>query len=69
MTAAIPFLMLAFWDSAWVTPTPLALVAQASGWLATAVWCVMHLLFVAARSVDRLLGACDGRVRGRGSWL
>ena len=47
MTAAIPFLMLAFWELGGLTPTPLALVAQASGWLACAVWCVTHLLFVA----------------------
>jgi hypothetical protein len=47
MTAAIPFLMLAFWELGGVTPTPLALVAQAFGWLATAVWCITHLLFVA----------------------
>jgi len=47
MTAAIPFLMLAFWELGGLTPTPLALVAQAIGWLACAVWCVTHLLFVA----------------------
>jgi len=47
MTAAIPFLMLAFWELGGLTPTPLALVAQVSGWLATAVWCVTHLLFIA----------------------
>ena len=47
MTAAIPFLMLAFWELGGLTPTPLALVAQAFGWLACAVWCVTHLLFVA----------------------
>jgi hypothetical protein len=47
MTGAIPFLMLAFWQLGGVTPTPLALVAQASGWLAAAVWCITHLLFVA----------------------
>jgi hypothetical protein len=46
MTAAIPFLMLAFWELGGLTPTPLALVAQASGWAAVAVWCVTHLLFV-----------------------
>src|SRR6187551_4001830 len=46
MTAAIPVLMLAFWELGGLTPTPLALVAQASGWLACAVWCVTHLLFV-----------------------
>jgi hypothetical protein len=47
MTAAIPFLMLAFWELGGVTPTPLALIAQTGGWLAVAVWCVTHLLFVA----------------------
>ena len=47
MTAAIPFLMLAFWELGGLTPTPLALVAQGGGWLAVAVWCVTHLLFVA----------------------
>jgi hypothetical protein len=47
MTAAIPILMLAFWELGGLTPTPLAFVAQASGWLACAVWCVTHLLFVA----------------------
>jgi hypothetical protein len=47
MTAAIPFLMLAFWELGGLTPTPLAFLAQASGWLACAVWCVTHLLFVA----------------------
>jgi hypothetical protein len=46
MTAAIPFLMLAFWELGGLTPTPLALMAQVSGWLAAAVWCVTHLLFV-----------------------
>jgi hypothetical protein len=45
--------MLAFWQLGGVTPTPLALVAQASGWLAAAVWCITHLLFVAgAVSID-----------------
>ena len=46
MTAAIPFLMLAFWELGGLTPTPLALVAQTGGWLAAAMWCVTHLLFV-----------------------
>jgi hypothetical protein len=46
MTAAIPFLMLAFWELGGLTPTPLALMAQVSGWLAAGVWCVTHLLFV-----------------------
>jgi hypothetical protein len=53
MTAAIPFLMLAFWELGGVTPTPLAVVAQALGWLACATWCVIHLLFVSgAVSID-----------------
>ena len=47
MTAAIPFLMLAFWELGGLTPTPLALVAQAGGWLAAVTWCVTQLLFVA----------------------
>lgn len=47
MTAAIPVLMLAFWELGGLTPTPLAVVAQVSGWLAVVVWCVIHALFVA----------------------
>lgn len=47
MTATIPVLMLAFWELGGLTPTPLARIAQAGGWLAAAVWCVTHLLFVA----------------------
>ena len=47
MTAAIPLLMLAFWELGGLTPTPLALVAQASGWIAVLVWCVVHALFIA----------------------
>jgi hypothetical protein len=47
MTGAVPVLMLAFWQLGGLTPTPLALTAQAAGWLAVAVWCVTHLLFVA----------------------
>ena len=46
MTAAIPFLMLAFWELGGLTPTPLARLAQVIGWLATAVWCGTHALFV-----------------------
>jgi hypothetical protein len=46
MTAAIGFLMLAFWELGGLTPTPLALLALVSGWLAAAAWCVTHLLFV-----------------------
>lgn len=47
MTAAIPLLMLAFWELGGLTPTPLALVAQVSGWIAVIVWCVIHALFIA----------------------
>jgi hypothetical protein len=43
---ALPVLMLAFWELGGLTPTPLALAAQALGWLAAATWCVTHLLFV-----------------------
>lgn len=46
-TAAIPILMLAFWELGGLTPTPLALVAQVSGWAAVVVWCVAQALFVA----------------------
>jgi hypothetical protein len=46
MTAAIPFLMLAFWELGGLTPTPLALVAQASGWFAAGAWCTTQLAFV-----------------------
>jgi hypothetical protein len=46
MTAAIPFLMLAFWELGGLTPTPLALVAQVSGWFAAGAWCATQLAFV-----------------------
>ena len=46
MTTAIPFLMLAFWELGGLTPTPLALVAQASGWFAAGAWCATQLAFV-----------------------
>jgi hypothetical protein len=46
MTAAIPFLMLAFWELGGLTPTPLARLAQITGWLAVVVWCTTHALFV-----------------------
>ena len=46
MTGAIPFLMLAFWELGGLTPTPLALVAQASGWFAAGAWCATQLAFV-----------------------
>lgn len=47
MTAAIPVLMLAFWELGGLTPTPLALAAQVSGWIAVVVWVVTHALFIA----------------------
>jgi hypothetical protein len=47
MTAAIPVLMLAFWELGGLTPTPLALVAQVSGWIAVIAWCVTQALFIA----------------------
>jgi hypothetical protein len=47
MTAAIPVLMLAFWELGGLTPTPLALAAQVSGWLAVIAWCAIHALFIA----------------------
>lgn len=46
MTAAIPVLMLAFWELGGLTPTSLALAAQVSGWIAVIVWCVIHALFI-----------------------
>ena len=47
-TGAIPILMLAFWELGGLTPTPLALVAQVTGWLAVIVWCVAQALFILA---------------------
>jgi hypothetical protein len=47
VTAAIPPLMLAFWELGGLTPTPLALVAQVSGWIAVVVWCVVQVLMIA----------------------
>jgi len=47
LTAALPPLMLAFWELGGLTPTPLALLAQVSGWLAVVVWCVAQALFIA----------------------
>lgn len=47
MTAAIPVLMLAFWELGGLTPAPLALAAQVSGWSATIAWCLTQTLFIA----------------------
>jgi len=46
MTAAVGPLMLAFWELGGLTPTPLARVAQAAGWLAVAAWAILHALFI-----------------------
>jgi hypothetical protein len=46
MTAAIAPLMLAFWELGGLTPTPLARVAQVSGWIAVAAWCVTQALYI-----------------------
>jgi hypothetical protein len=46
MTAAVAPLMLAFWELGGLTPTPLALVAQTSGWIAVAVWCGVQALMI-----------------------
>jgi hypothetical protein len=45
-TAAIPILMLAFWELGGLTPTSLALVAQVTGWVAVIVWCVAQAFFI-----------------------
>jgi hypothetical protein len=53
MTAAIPVLMLAFWELGGLTPTPLALAAQVSGWIAVIAWCVAQaLMMVGVLSFD-----------------
>jgi len=46
MTAALAPLMLAFWELGGLTPTPLALVAQATGWIAVIAWCVIQALMI-----------------------
>jgi hypothetical protein len=46
MTAAIPVLMVAFWELGGLTPTPLALAAQVSGWVAAIVWCAAQALMI-----------------------
>jgi hypothetical protein len=46
MTAAIPFLMIAFWELGGRTPTPLALAAQITGWIAVIAWCVAQALMI-----------------------
>jgi hypothetical protein len=46
MTAALPVLMLAFWELGGLTPTPLAVVALISGWIAVLAWCVVQALTI-----------------------
>lgn len=47
MTAAIAPLMLAFYELGGLTPTPLARVAQAAGWIAVLTWCAVQMLVIA----------------------
>jgi len=61
MTAAVGPLMLAFWELGGLTPTPLARVAQAAGWLAVAAWAILHALFIiGVLSFDYAAHATDG---------
>jgi len=46
MTLALAPLMLAFYELGGWTPTPLARLAQASGWLAVLIWSVSQLLMI-----------------------
>jgi len=47
MTGAIAPLMLAFYQLGGWTPTPLARVAQAGGWIAALTWCAVQVLLIA----------------------
>lgn len=59
--AALPFLMLAFWELGGLTPTPLALAAQAIGWVAAMSWCFTHLLFIlGVVDIDYFAGSATG---------
>jgi hypothetical protein len=46
-TLALAPLMLAFYELGGVTPTPLAISAQISGWIAVLVWSAVQALFIA----------------------
>ena len=46
MTGAIAPLMLAFYELGGWTPTPLARVAQATGWIAVLTWCAVQVLLI-----------------------
>ena len=47
MTLALAPLMLAFYELGGRTPTPLARIAQASGWIAVLAWSVTQVLMIA----------------------
>lgn len=47
MTLALAPTMLAFYELGGRTPTPLALLAQATGWVAVIAWAVIHALMIA----------------------
>ena len=47
MTGAIAPLMLAFYELGGLTPTSLARIAQAGGWIAVLTWCAVQLLLIA----------------------
>ena len=58
MTLALAPLMLAFYELGGWTPTPLARVAQASGWIAVLIWSVIQaLMIVGAVTFDHNRGA------------
>lgn len=46
MTLALAPLMLAFYELGGWTPTPLARIAQASGWIAVLAWSVIQVLMI-----------------------
>jgi len=61
MTLALAPLMLAFWELGGLTPTPLALAAQTSGWIAVLVWCgVQALMILGVLRFDYQVGATGG---------
>jgi hypothetical protein len=58
MTLALALLMLAFWELGGLTPAPLALAAQASGWIAVLAWCgVQALMILGVVTFDYYVGA------------
>lgn len=76
MTGAIAPLMLAFYELGGLTPTPLARVAQAAGWMAVLTWCVVEVLMivgVVGFDFDRAAGGAFAVWAGTlvviGSWV